>query len=525
MTRPRRACLLVLFLLAALLPALAAPAPKEERRRFPVEAFGARGDGLTLCTAALQAAIDSAAAAGGGMVVIPRGRFLSGTIQLKSGVTLHIERGGTLLGSADPFLYRKIDLHYALILADHAAGIAITGAGTIDGQGQALALNADSLHHCGARVDPNYNQRRKRPSESMRPQLIHFTGCSDVLVRDITLRNSSCWVQTYSLCRNLRLEHLRVISRAFWNNDGIDIDDCRNVRITGCDVNSADDGICLKSHRTGACNDSIYIADCTVRSSASAVKFGTASTGGFRNITVENIRVIDTYRSAIAIETVDGGRIENIIVRHIRARNTGNAFFLRLGQRSGDSTGFLRNVRISDMEVQVPFDAPDRGYDLPGPPTSFFHNSFPAVIAGLPGRAIENLVLEDIQITAPGHANKGLACLPLSRLEAVPEEAGEYPEFSMFGELPAWGLYARHVTGLTMNNLTLKAAGPDFRPALLCDDGREIRGSALMLDAAGAVWPMVLHNVAGAAFTGLKIRGGASAPLLQSGRCSGITLE
>lgn len=127
------------------------------------------------------------------------------------------------------------------------------------------------------------------------------------------------------------------------------------MRITRCDINAADDGICLKSYYPGRANDSIYIADCRICSSASAVKFGTASHGGFRRVTIDNIEVYDTYRSAIAIETVDGGGLEDVRVTRVRARNTGNPLFIRLGHRSGEAPGFLRNIYIGQMEVEVPF--------------------------------------------------------------------------------------------------------------------------------------------------------------------------
>ena len=121
------------------------------------------------------------------------------------------------------------------------------------------------------------------------------------------MRNAAAWVQTYDQCKNLHVDSITIDSRAFWNNDGIDIQDSHNVRITNCMINSSDDGICLKSQSADHYCDSIYIANCTVRSSASAIKFGTVSHGGFKNVTIENIKIYDTFRSAVAIECVDGG--------------------------------------------------------------------------------------------------------------------------------------------------------------------------------------------------------------------------
>jgi LPS export ABC transporter protein LptC len=217
-------------------------------------------------------------------------------------------------------------------------------------------------------------------------------------VQGVTIKNSACWVQTYELCNNLVIDQVNVESRAFWNNDGMDITDCRNVRITNCDINSADDGICLKSYYPGYFNDSIYIANCYIRSSASAIKFGTASVGGFKNVVIDNITVKDTYRSAIAIESVDGGFIENVQVSNITAVNTGNAIFVRLGHRAGETPGTVKNISFKNIKVQVPFGRPDEAYDMRGPDLPFFHNQFPSPITGIPGHYIENISFENIEI-------------------------------------------------------------------------------------------------------------------------------
>jgi polygalacturonase len=226
----------------------------------------------------------------------------------------------------------------------------------------------------------------------------------------------------------------------------------------------------LKSYYPGYCNDGIYIANCTVKSSASAIKFGTASIGGFKNVTIKDIKVYDTFRSAIAIESVDGAIIENIAVSNIEAINTGNAIFIRLGQRSGDKPGSIKNVSLKNIKVQVPFGRPDSNYDLRGPEVDFFHNPFPSSIVGIAGYKIENVVLENIEINYPGRATKGMAYVPLSRLNQVPEVVKDYPEFSMFGELPAWAFYVRHAKGISFKNVKVTLDDTDFRPAFVFDD-------------------------------------------------------
>ncbi|MBN2814401.1 MAG: glycoside hydrolase family 28 protein [Bacteroidales bacterium] len=447
---------------------------------FYAEQFGAVADGVTLNTLVFQRAIDEISAKGGGTLMLSKGKYLTGSLILKSDVTLFIDEGSVLLGSLNPEHYRKLEIadavvspktddnsKLALLLAHRANNMAIVGKGTIDGQGRKLALIIDSLHHAGVRVLSGYNKWSTRPGETDRPKIINFSACENVTVQGITLKNSTCWVQTYELCENLIIDDVKVESRAFWNNDGMDITDCRKVRITNCDINSADDGICLKSYYPGYYCDSIYIAHCYIRTSASAVKFGTASVGGFRNVVIDNITVKDTYRSAIAIESVDGGFIENVMVSNITAVNTGNAIFIRLGHRAGEKPGSIGNISFKNIKVQVPFGRPDEAYDMRGPEPCFFHNQFPSSIVGIPGHHIRNITLDNIEIVYPGRASKGMAYVPLWQLERVPEKIKDYPEYSMFGELPSWGFYVRFADGITMKNIKLKLDDADYRPAFV----------------------------------------------------------
>jgi hypothetical protein len=470
--------------------------------------FGAVPDGITLNTKAIQQAVDEASENGGGRVHIPPGNFLTGSIELKSNVELHLEAGAVLLGSTSPYDYFSNagqstadspdtdDISgLGLILAVKAENIKLTGHGTIDGQGLALALNADSLHHAGILVDEHYNYRRMRPSGLVRPKLFRFLESKNITVKNLTLTNSAEWGLSFDLCQDIVLDSLKIINRAYWNNDGMDITDCRNVRVTHCDVDAADDGICLKSYHPGHANDDIYIADCTIRSSASAVKFGTGSYGGFRNVTIENIRVFDTFRSAIALESVDGAVIENIRVKNIVAENTGNALFIRLGHRDGEKPGMVKNIHISNVKVQVPFNRPDIDYDLRGPEVDFFHNPFPASIAGIPGHYIEDVVLENIEIRYPGRASKGMAYIPLTDLDRVPEQIENYPEFSMFRELPAWGLYVRHARNIQLKRIHLILDDADFRPAFVFDDVHTIQIRDVKLTGAGEQPQIILKNV------------------------------
>lgn len=449
--------------------------------------FGAVADGKTLCTAAIQEAIDKVHESGGGIVEVPGGTYLTGSVVIKSGVELNLHRKAVLLGSINPTHYLRLNRWKALILADHAQNISITGKGVIDGQGADLALWIDSLFYIGELDSSDYNLAERRPMHQVRPQLIEFLNCKDILVSDVTLKDASCWVQTYELCMNLVIERVTVNSDAYWNNDGLDLVDCRNVRVSDCDINASDDGICLKSEEWDLSEycDSILIEHCRVRSSASAVKLGTSSVSAIKNVVIRDIRVYDTYRSAIAIESVQGGVIENILVDGIKATNTGNAIFIRIGQiRNAAKPGELRNVIIRNMKVTVPFLQPDYNYVMRGPQLPFFHNIIPSSITGLPNHKVENVVIENVQITYPGRGSKAYAYMPLSRLSEVPELPHAYPEFSMFGELPAWGFYVRHVDGLTMKNVRMKVKKPDYRPAIVYDDVLNLTREGLIIKGA-----------------------------------------
>lgn len=472
-------------------------------RDYDIVSFGAKGDGITINTKAIQSAIDQAYADGGGQVIIPKGWFVTGSIVLKSGVGLHLQKGSTLLGSTDIDDYYSISWNRwkALIMADSAQSISITGKGVIDGRGRTLALRIDSLFYVGKLDSSLYQFKEKRPVPHARPQIIQFVSCSGIKVKDVTIRNSATWVQSYDLCEQITIDGIRVESVAFWNNDGIDIIDCNHVRITNSYVNASDDGICVKSYERipgiePGC-DSIYIGNCTVRSSASAVKLGTSSFGGFSNVVIENIKVYDTYRSAIALESWETGTLENVLIQNIKALNTGNAIFIRFNKRGmfkDYPMGEFKNVTIRNVKATIPFEQPDYYYDLRGPSLPYFHNTFPASITGIPGHYIENVTLENIKITYPGRGNKAYANLPLNRLQDVPEQIEDYPEFSMFGELPAWGFYVRHVNGLVMKDVQVKILNPDYRPAFVFDDVKNLHTNSVEVIGDKKETKMIFHN-------------------------------
>jgi hypothetical protein len=358
----------------------------------------------------------------------------------------------------------------AVISALNAKNVSISGRGTIDGQAHMLILSVFTALRDGKLSDNQW--LTKRPAEENRTNLLFFKGCSGVKVSGITLKDAVSWVQNYKECTDVIVDSIRVNSTAYWNNDGIDIVDSKNVRITNSYFNAADDAICLKSEIPNGYCENILVENCTLRSSASGFKIGTGSVGGFRNITVKNLTIYDTYRSAIALESVDGGFLENVKIAKVRARNTGNGIFIRLGHRNTDARfSRIKDILIEDLDVEIPSGKPDIGYPLEGPsPKVAPHNLLPASITGIPGHPVEEVTLRNIKLSYGGGASQGKAHIRLDSLDQVAENIAGYPEFTMFGELPSWGLYIRHAAQVKLINVKVSLKGADFRPAFIFDD-------------------------------------------------------
>jgi parallel beta-helix repeat protein len=468
-----------------------------QKKIVSITDFGAKPDGITSNTVAIQNAIDKVNENGGGVVLVPDGKFLTGVIHLKSNVEFHLADRALLLGSAKRIDYGPKDAS-ALIVATNQQNVSITGKGEINGQGDELIKDIYVMLNAGTLEDKEwktYNPwHQMRPEERNRPKIIYFVHCDNIQLKGITLKNGLCWVQDFTECSNILIDSINVESNTFWNNDGIDLVDCKNARITHCFINSDDDGICLKSSNRNSFCENIIIANCTVRSSASAVKLGTASWGGFKKITVRDIKVYDTYRSAIAIESVDGGVLEDIDVRNIEAKNTGNAILIRLGHRNKDSVySTLSRVYIGNIRVEVPKTKTDKGYPMEGPLLNFPHNIFPSSITGIPGHPVKDVTIENIEIVYGGGADKKVAYFSIDTLNRIPERVPNYPEFSMFGELPAWGFYVRHVEGLQMKNIRLSYKEDDFRQACIFDDVKNLLINGLNIPSAKE-YPVILMN-------------------------------
>jgi len=445
--------------------------------------FGIRSNGTTLNTTSIQKAIDYIHENGGGRLVFYVGRYLTGTIYLKSDVIIQLEEGAILLGSVNPLDYEMNFNWTAMIFALDQENIGITGKGVIDGQGFTVAYNLVDLIHKGVINDP---LKYDRPRETIRPQNIYFRGCRNIIIQGITLKDPGSWNQQYDQCRNLTIDHITVDSKSYWNNDGVDIVDCDSVIVSNSYFDAADDGICLKSHSAEFFCQNVFIHNNTVRTSANGIKFGTVGYGGFRNIKIVNNLVFDTYRSAITFAAVDGGTVENITVDSLRSINTGNVIFLRIGERRAGKKGRMNNISISNVYAEVPATKPDAGYNYEGPVEDMPRNISPASIVGMADARIENVTLKNIEIHYPGGGNPAFAKVGLDELDKVPEMGANYPEFSMFKELPAWGFYIRHAKGIIFENVNLTCEKKDYRTAVVLDDVEGATFKSLKVTEPGA---------------------------------------
>lgn len=458
---------------------------------YPASLFGIYSDGITLNTRSIQFAIDYINQQGGGRLVFDVGRFLTGSIHLRSHVTLQLLEGAVLVGVLNPLDYDR-DGFTALILANGQQNIGIIGSGIIDGQGRTVARNVEELVHKGLIKD---SFRNDRPEVEIRPMLVYFRSCKNVSIKGITLQNAAAWVQTYDQCQQLTIDSIRVNSRAFWNNDGLDIVDCDGVRISHAYIDAADDGICFKSHDPASMCRNVVVHDCIIRSSASAIKMGTASLGGFQNIHIKNIRVYDTYRSALALEAVDGGWIKDVEADSVQVVNSGNGIFLRIGERINGKIGGLENIKISHVSIAIARNKPDSGYEYEGPVEDMPRNISPAVvIAGLPGAMITNVFLNDIQLQHPGGANPEFAKVLLNQLDSVAEKPASYPEFSMFHELPAWAIYIRHAKNIQVTNSSFSCLRKDYRTGIVLDDVHDSHFTSLKVQDAGNKKPFYQYR-------------------------------
>ncbi|MFL5743416.1 MAG: glycoside hydrolase family 28 protein [Niastella sp.] len=440
---------------------------------YNVKDFGAVPDGKTVNTKAIQRAFDSCSK-NGGQVLIPVGVFLSGTLYFKSNVHIKIEPGGILKGSAafedypdNKVNYKNAFTHYpdgkqypnkAFLFAEGVQDISITGGGAIDGSGDSPGFQLGDDSTLASRT---------------RPCLLLIIDSKKIRLSGIQLRNSAYWMQNYLGCEDLELRNLNIFNQSNYNQDGIDID-AKNVLIENCVIDVDDDGICFKSHDRNRPVENAVVRNCTIASNCNAIKFGTMSLGGLKNLTVSNCTIkrasADHIRqwqkklafieqpvtviSGIALEAVDGGVVEDVKISNIQMKDVQTPLFIVLGRRGRKQPGEVGEAPVGKIRNVVIRNV-----------TAVSHSKMSSSITAFPGAYVENIVLQHISISGMGKGTLSEANLPLK------EAPTSYPENRMYGEVyPASGLFIRHVKGITLQSIYLRVRNSDSRPAIILDD-------------------------------------------------------
>ncbi len=444
---------------------------------YNVRDYGARGDGKTNNTGAINAAIDAAAKNGGGTVYFPAGDFLSYTIRMQSKITLHLDQGARLIGDKEvdgvgydlpeeDAWYKKFqDFGHSywknsLIYGDSLRDIAITGYGMIWGKGLYTHDKPD--------IKGSGNKA------------ISLKNCLNVTIRDISILHGGHFCILATGVDNLTIDNVRADA----DRDAFDIDCCKNVLVSNCIINSpTDDGLCLKSSFAlgyARATENVTITNCQVfgydhgslmdgtfktefidedpeagHCITGRLKMGTESNGGFKNITVSNC-VFERSRG-ICIETADGGLVEDVLINNITMRDvTDTPFFIRLNARmrgpEGTPVGVCRRITISDLNV----------YDVGGRPKAPELGA--GMVMGIPGHYIEDLTLRNIRIYFRGGISKEAID------KEVPQNIDMYPDPYRWHSMPAYGIYFRYVKGLKVSDIILHYINSDERPAFVLDD-------------------------------------------------------
>jgi len=498
--------------LATGLPAVSA----QDSGIYNVIDYGGIGDGETLNTSFIQKAIDLCNKNGGGIVEFTAGTYLTGTIVMKDNVILHLQAGSKILGSTNisdyPMYSPPIpnnmdkDVKRALIRGENLKNIGITGSGIIDGQGkslQGIKIDDEALKEI-ERVYTDKTRYIPGKKNDQRPFLMRFVSCKNIAMNGITLQHPGKWTQHYLNCDGITIRDVEVFAHGGENNDMIDIDGSKNVVITGMRGDSDDDGICLKSAGNQIV-ENVLISDCILRSRTNAIKTGTDSYGGFKNITITNCYIgpsitnegysgRDEGLAGIALELVDGGVLENVTISNIVMEEMAAPVFIRLGNRGRTPkpnmeprpVGVLNNISISNIVAR---NAGRTGCS----------------IIGEIDHPITNISISNIRINFDGGGTLSEA------LEEKQELVNEYPESTKLGNLPAYGFFVRHVDGITFRDVDLSYNEEEGRPAMLFNDVQNLK--LLNFDAEikeNAKAQVILQNTTGVFVNGCSPKASSS---------------
>lgn len=472
---------------------------RDASSKFSVREYGAAGDGKTLDTAAINKAIESASAAGGGTVIFPAGTYASHSIHLKSNVGLYLDHGAVLLAADAPSTaggpgydppepnqwdhfqdFGHSHWHNSLIWGEGLEDLSITGPGRIWGKGLERSSG-------DAALKPGVGNKS-----------IALKNCRNVTLRDFSILHAGHFGLLATGVDNLTIDNLRIDT----NRDGLDIDCCKNVRVSDCSINSPwDDAIVPKSSfglGYARATENLTIANCYVTGGyeegtlldgtfkkippgprpfrTGRIKFGTEANGGFKNITVSNCVFEDCH--GLAFESVDGALLEDISVTNITMREIQSApIFMRLGARmrgpEGVAVGRLRRINLSNIVV------------------SNSSSKYSCILSGIPGHEIEDVRIHDVMFRFQGGGTSADAAL------ALPEKENAYPEPTMFGVTPTYGFFVRHVRGLEMSGIDLRCENSDARPAILLEDVKGAEFCRVKAYPAAGASTFVLKNVEG----------------------------
>lgn len=440
--------------------------------QYNVKTYGAKGDRVSLDTKSIQDAIDKAFADGGGKVVVPAGVYKIGTLILKDNVNLHVAEGATLLGSANykdysavnqKFDSRTKDLYakYFMIFAEDAKNISITGSGIIHGNGLT-------------------NFQEVRP-QNLRPYMVRLVNCSNVSITDIQLLEAANWTLHLLSCNDVRIDGILIKNRGEGNRDGLDIDACQRVTVANSRFSTTDDAIVMKATTDVPCQD-ITITNCLFwEIGGSALKTGTESNGGFKNITINNCAIRDIeHHAGIELMTVDGGGMQNILLENITMDNVATPFFIRLGLRARPyKTGhYVKSIEeVSDIFLNN---------------ISAINAKLPSSIIGLHSKKIKNVTVNNYTVR---YAETQAQTLP----GEVTFQEFDYPAANVFNNLPAYALYCRSVDGLNLHNITAYSTPNEKRAAFTFDRVNNLELFAVKAEVKEKATPMInlisTHNV------------------------------
>ncbi|WP_319591054.1 glycosyl hydrolase family 28 protein [uncultured Draconibacterium sp.] len=429
--------------------------------------FKADNSGFALTTKHIQHAVDSCTSIGGARLFFPKGMYLLGTVILKSNVHFEFADEAKIIASTNPDDYIEISPDYknntdrqvnkSLFYAEHAHDISFRGKGIIDFQGD----------------HPQYLYTGN--NDPRRPFGIRIVSSKNIYMNGLFLQNSPQWMQHYLDCENVMIENVNVFNHAHQNNDGMDIDGCRNVYVRNCRVDSDDDAICLKSNGLSPCKN-VLIEDCKASSHCNALKLGTETTGGFYNIIYRNCEVLSSVtgthhvngvastRTAITLIITDGGRMENVWFDNIKATGCLTPIYVTLGNRSRKHTdnvakpgiGSIENVSISNFHATGA-----------GPITSS--------VTGLDSEhKIKNFSLDNIyiELSEPGKMEQ----LEEDNFEQLfAKKKASYPSSHVWEYLPTAGFYFRYIDGLNLNNIEIQNNCNDPRKIMITDGCENIR--------------------------------------------------